>query len=66
MFDFLPACRIKGKAKDAVETKSKEVRAWPRVSLSFKFFDTFEDVEINPMDFNNWPKYVMKLTVLIE
>ena len=24
---LLPACRIKGKAKDAVETKSKEVRA---------------------------------------
>ena len=27
------ACRIKGKTKDAVETKSKEVRAWPRVSF---------------------------------
>ena len=29
----LAACRIKGKTKDAIETKSKEVRAWPRVSF---------------------------------
>lgn len=28
------ACRIKGKTKDAIETKSKEVRAWSRVSLN--------------------------------
>ena len=38
----LAACRTKGETKDATETKSKEVRAWSRVSLFKKPKVNFE------------------------